>query len=85
MYFFKPGDEVVFTKAWTPVMAPDDPFFIEPVAQGTHAFITEVADNHVRIKFFDTDKWPKPVILWKPGTFPDQIDDGYDSLAKLAN
>lgn len=79
---FEKGDRVIFTKDWDPGMAPGDPFYVEPVPQGTYGVVTDTASNNIKVKLDDTEKWPKPVLLWKAGTYDDGIDNGTECIAK---
>jgi hypothetical protein len=80
LHSFQKGDRIEFVKDWDPGLPPDDPFYFDPVPKGTRGVVVEASGNHVRVKFDDSQTWPKPVLIWKDGVFDDQVQDGYSCM-----
>lgn len=83
MMDYKTGDRVSFHENWDPGFAPDDPFYVQPIPQGTVGKILDIGKDHLRIRLEDTAQWPNPVIVWFEGAFPDNVPSGIKYFHKL--
>ena len=84
LYHFKAGDRIIFKTAWNPGMAREDPFYVEPVPEGTLGTVLDVTPKYVRAKLDDSETWPKPVLLWKDNLYDDGVQGGLSCIGKLA-
>ena len=82
---FRVGDRVEFIRDWDPGRAADDPLYEPPVPGGAVGRITDVGEDHVRVRLEDPSLWPTPVVVWQAGRFPDAVGGSMACLRRLAD
>ncbi len=84
LYHFKSGDRIIFKSAWDPGMAREDPFYVDPVPEGAVGTVLDVNAKYVRVKMDDSERWPKPLLLWDDSRYNDNVQGGLSCIGKLA-
>lgn len=85
LYHFKSGDRIVFKTAWDPCMAREDPFYVDPIPEGAKGTVLDVNTKYIRVKMDDSERWPKPILLWDDRRYNDGVQGGLSNIGKLAN